>query len=406
MSDPIRFWRAVESLPGLAAVSAEWQCLLGKDFNLAKPFLRVRRGRAESYPRDGGLPYEVIQHGDDDFVGVCPESGETISLTKKQLVVLEVDRRLLGERIAGALALDTSGAEDGDGCVQLVGHFISATEKRYACFLAFPLGSTDLHDICSRLIANKHTPFILLTPTRQWGRLTTDTMLNLSGSVLVPLLESIVPIRPGELQAVKPLESFLSQTMGIVGERTDTDSEAGKNVFRRAGEVWIVTFAEKKIIVNDSLGIKYIATLLGLKGREIDAATLKSAATGNPLIKPLMGTEVFDDQTSRELLDDVKDVRQRLDEAKKYNDLGKQEHLQAKLHSLTEQLEAAHGLGNRRRMLKDEASKVRTSIKNAITRAIGKQFKRHPALARHLDTFIQSGWLLSYSPDPDVDWEL
>src|SRR2546430_55506 len=88
-----RFWTATKLLPSRAAVAAEWQALLGGEYPLVKPLLRPRRERAASFPRlEGGLPYEVIDHGGDDLVGVCPETGDTIVLTKSQLVVYELDQ--------------------------------------------------------------------------------------------------------------------------------------------------------------------------------------------------------------------------------------------------------------------------------------------------------------------------
>lgn len=58
-----RFWQAVELLPTLAAVEAEWLALLRGEYGLIKPFLRPRKDRASSFPRlDGGLPYQVVEH--------------------------------------------------------------------------------------------------------------------------------------------------------------------------------------------------------------------------------------------------------------------------------------------------------------------------------------------------------
>jgi hypothetical protein len=185
------------------------------------------------------------------------------------------------------------------------------------------------------------------------------------------------------------------------------DEEHGRNVFRMEGEVWTLSFADQTIRLKDSLGLKYIAQLLASKGRAIDAATLRSVATGNAFIKPLDGIELLDHQGILAYKAEYEDLTAQLEEAKEFNDVAKQEQIQRKLHWIAEAIEAARGFGGRPRRSKDERSIVRTSIKNAITRAIEGQIrKKHPDLARHLDTFIRTGQSLWYAPDPDLDWEL
>jgi hypothetical protein len=159
--------------------------------------------------------------------------------------------------------------------------------------------------------------------------------------------------------------------------------------------------------VKDSLGLKYMAQLLASKGREIDAATLRSVATGNALIKPRVGINVLDQQGFQEYQAEVESLTAELEEAKEFNDLARQEQIQTEIYNIAEAIEKARGYGGRTRKSKDEKSNVRTSVKNAITRAIENQIRpQHSDLARHLDTFIQTGNSLRYSPDPHVDWEL
>lgn len=410
MSDVSRFWQAVELLPGLAAVEAEWGAALGADFVLARPLLRARGERAESYPRPGGgLPYEVVPHGDDDFVGVCRESSDTITLTKDQLVVFELDRRLLADRLAAALGIDRTGADNvWDGRVLHVGHFTSAADARYACFLAFPLESADVHVISARLIADRQAPLVLLVPTRKWVRRVAETTLRHNESVLVPLVEAVTASRPGHFRAVKSLDSLVARATGVIGApATSADADQGKNVFRLDGDFWTLRFADKTVRARDNLGLKYIARVLEAKGREIDAVVLRSVVGGHALVKPSAGMEILDPQAFRAYKATVEDLTEQLDQAREFNDIAKQEQIQAKLSVLAEQIGSARGLGGRTRKVKDEASNARTAVKNAITRAIERQIRKpHPDLARHFDVSIRTGQSLCYEPVPDVEWEL
>lgn len=197
---------------------------------------------------------------------------------------------------------------------------------------------------------------------------------------------------------------------GVEGVQTplvELPATLERNTFRFEGDLWTLTFVTKTVRLKDSLGLKYIAQLLASKHRYIDAAALRSAATGNVRVQPSAGFEILDRQAFQEYQAEYDSLTEQLAEAKEFNDLAKQECLQGQLHLLAEQLKAARGFGSRRRKVKDEMANVRTAVKNAISRAIEKQIgKAHPQLARHLDLSIRTGQSPCYSPDPDVDWEL
>jgi hypothetical protein len=404
-----RLWQAIEVLPGLAAVDAEWKDLLGADYGLAQPFLRPSRELATSYPRlDGGLPYDLVVHGDDDFVGVCRDSGQSVTLLKEQLIVYELDRRLLTQRIATALEIDGTGANEAwEGRVVRLGRIVMA-DSRYDCFLVVPTESADIDAAASRLVAERRTPFILFCPTLRWVRSSSETRVRQQGSLLVPLAEVVASERPGILQAATPLASFIAK------DREDAAApcasvqspDGSRNAFRFVEGVWTLRFAGKTIHLPDSLGLKCIAHLLASKGQDIDAAVLKSAAKGNTLIKPLVGIEVLDPEARKEYEAECNHLLEELEDARKFHDLAKQEQIQEKLGIIARALESATGLGGRTRKVKDEPSNVRTSVKNAINRAINNQIEpKHEALARHLDRSLRTGGTLSYTPDPNVDWE-
>ena len=104
----MRLWQALEALPGPAAVLAEWRRLAGAEgLDLLTPYLQPLPRLAASYPRLVGgeptYPYEVVEHGPDDFVGVCPETEDRIVLARNDLVIYELDWPLFLADIAAAL---------------------------------------------------------------------------------------------------------------------------------------------------------------------------------------------------------------------------------------------------------------------------------------------------------------
>ena len=188
-----RFWPTVESLPSLAAVETEWLAHLRGDYHLIKPFLRPRKDRACSFPRpDGGLPYQVIEHGRDDLVGVCQETGETITLSRSQLVVYELDQQRLAHQVASALGL---GAPNRlitqDGRLFSLGSF-RPTGHSLAAFLIFPSDSAEVMSTAASLISQRLSPLLLLTPTRRFVTAELDMRLRSIGSASLPLVDALV----------------------------------------------------------------------------------------------------------------------------------------------------------------------------------------------------------------------
>src|SRR4051794_33672015 len=107
MRRPLLLWPALEGIPGPAAVAAQWQELLGGEYDFLKPYLRPGVKLATSYPRRGngyhGLPFQVVEHGPGDYVGVCPATGDRITLEKKDLVIYELNLPKLARGLAKAL---------------------------------------------------------------------------------------------------------------------------------------------------------------------------------------------------------------------------------------------------------------------------------------------------------------
>jgi hypothetical protein len=403
-----RFWQAIESLPSLAAVTADWELMVGDEFALVRPFLRPRPERAESFPRPNGLPYEVVEHGGSEFVGVCHETGNTLALTSNQLVIYELDRERLAGCVADMFGINRTGAgSDRSSRLVHLGWFTSAASTRYACLLAFPIESNDVHAIAAQLIAEGQAPFILFAPTRQWARRHVQTHLKFHGCVFVSLVEVVSCTIPGRLEAKEFLDTAVARATGVVSVVAGVPTpEPRRNVFQLNGDVWTLTFSDKTLQLRDRLGLRYIAHLIGSKGREVEAAVLKAGAKGAPAVKPSAGTEILDRQGFEACRADYEDLVEQLEEAKGFNDVARQEQLQGRLNALAEQLKAAQGFGGRRRKVGDESASVRTSVKNAISGAIEQIQKKHADLARHLDTFISTGHTLCYSPHPDVDWDL
>jgi hypothetical protein len=177
------------------------------------------------------------------------------------------------------------------------------------------------------------------------------------------------------------------------------------NLWRRSGEVWTLRYAGKTVEMRDRKGLGYIARLIAAKGRLLPAAALVTTDGRRPE-GLYVGEVVLDDQAIREYRARYEEIRKELEQARRHQDLGVIEKLQLEMASLQQQLQAASGLGKRKRRLGDQADRVRKSVQMAITRALQAIAKEHPALARHLKRSLTTGRDLSYRPEPDLDWSL
>ena len=65
-----------------------------------------------------------------------------------------------------------------------------------------------------------------------------------------------------------------------------------------------------------------------------------------------------------------------------------------------------HRYRGKNRCFDNRSSRDRSSVANAITRAIGKIGKIHPALAEHLHDSIETGNYCAYTPKSNVVWSV
>lgn len=191
-----RFWRTLESIPNLAAVPAEWQHLLGEDYRYVKSILRPTGQVADSFPvleryEFGGM-YSVAHHGPDDHVGVCHESGDTITLTAEDLIVYELNGGMLRALICEALRIEVNDETVVDiPKTYRLGNYVPLAMFRYPVFLTIQHVADDLASVVDRLIATTDKRFIVLTPTRTFIKSTLEQRIREARGMILSLNECV-----------------------------------------------------------------------------------------------------------------------------------------------------------------------------------------------------------------------
>lgn len=190
--------------------------------------------------------------------------------------------------------------------------------------------------------------------------------------------------------------------------------------FRSEGDHWAVSFAGTTCRLKDTRGLHFIAHLLRHPHQEIHAVTLISV--GDDINEELADAHSLHDLSlsygytegpsdAGEMLDPharaaykqrLSELREELNEAQRFHDVGRSEQLAAEIDFLTHELASAVGLGGRPRRMGSPAERARVNITRAIKIALRKIDEHHPALRQHLATTLKTGTYCSYTPDTRV----
>jgi hypothetical protein len=208
-------WQALEAMPGPAAVLAEWRRLAGAELDFLTPYLQPRQRLAASYPRVVGgeptYPYEVVEHGPNDFVGICPETEDRIVLTRNDLIVYELDWPLLLGDIAATLGLERRAADPDElpPLTRLVGDYRPTAGYSFPAYLTVPLESRGLTSAVCLLVSTSDGALILLTPTRHRLRPDAQQILERKRCCFLPLEDSLAATGPRQWQTTEAADQAL-----------------------------------------------------------------------------------------------------------------------------------------------------------------------------------------------------
>jgi hypothetical protein len=192
------------------------------------------------------------------------------------------------------------------------------------------------------------------------------------------------------------------ERLPVARDRADGGGEPSE--FRRDGEVWTLVFAGRRAQLRDAKGLRDLAVLLAVPGREVAAADL---VTGTVRPVQVFGADsVLDDRARAAYRARLGDLDDELAQADRHHDIERSARLAAERDALIDELARATGLGGRRRRLGDAAERARTTVTARIRAAIGRIERAHPELGRHLRASIVTGTRCAYRPAETVRWSV
>jgi hypothetical protein len=200
-------------------------------------------------------------------------------------------------------------------------------------------------------------------------------------------------------------------------------SSCEDSVICKHGDYWTIQHDGQMAWLKATRGLESLACLLGHPGREFHVRELIGAASPDTGLDPWLGQQVgYETKTLRlqdagPILDSnakaeyklrLAELRAELEDAERFNDLGRAEKIQEESNAIAEQLAGATGLGGRDRKAASHAERARTAVTKRIRGSIKRIGKATPSLGRHLDASIKTGYFCSYNPEPgcSVRWKL
>jgi len=192
-------------------------------------------------------------------------------------------------------------------------------------------------------------------------------------------------------------------------ETRDLKPEA---IFHHEGDYWTVAYGGTVLRLKDSRSIQYVAELLRHPGREFLALDLvMSLVSGVGPRRPETTHQRRETESREPLLDApakaayrcrLEELRDELEEAERFNDLGRAARAREEMDIISQQLALAVGLRGKDRLHVSQAERARQTVTHGIKAVIAKIRAGNPALARYLAATIATGYFCAYVPDPDL----
>ena len=199
-----------------------------------------------------------------------------------------------------------------------------------------------------------------------------------------------------------------------------TGAVVSTGVFAREGDYWTISYAGSETRLKDIKGLRYIAQLLKVPGREVHVLDLATSvegtvpgSTGPRVEHDDLGSDGFGD--AGVILDAAAkaaykqrlvDLRDDLEEAEAFNDPERAARAQEEIDALVGQLAGGVGLGGRDRKAASQAERARVNITKSVKDALKRVDEHHGQLGDHLRATIRTGAYCAYVPDPrlDISW--
>ncbi len=165
----------------------------------------------------------------------------------------------------------------------------------------------------------------------------------------------------------------------------------------RHGRQWVITLGDRRAVVPDRLGVRYLVHLLTNPGQPITARELASGP-GGPSLASTPPQPVLDRRAEAAYRRRVHDLTTAIDRADERGDTDGASRLHAEREMLFDELRRVTGRCGRTRTFADPGERARTAVRKAIKRAIDDIAAAEPSIGEILRATIRTGASCCYTP--------
>lgn len=158
---------------------------------------------------------------------------------------------------------------------------------------------------------------------------------------------------------------------------------------------WLLTHHGRSVLVDDLIGMRYLARLVANPGTEIPALDLVTEF--DQTAEPASHT-VLDGRARAAYAKRARELTRELAEARGTTDHARVQRLESELDALTTEVKRQTGINNRPRHFGNPAERARTAVRKAITRAIDAIEPAEPEAADTLRAAVTTGYRCAYLP--------
>ena len=170
---------------------------------------------------------------------------------------------------------------------------------------------------------------------------------------------------------------------------------------RREGDYWSVVFGAGALRLRDSRGIQVLALLVASPGQEFHVLQLVAPGDDDKGDRGDAGV-VLDGEAIQSYRRRLLDLREELEEAEGFSDVGRADRARGEIDSLTQELARGVGLGGRERRAGAAAERARTAVQKRLRNVVTRIADGLPELGTHLEHTIRTGTFCGYLPDGRV----
>lgn len=404
-----RFWSViVTGSPRHADVAAFWREALGEEFAAISPLLHANGKIASSYPcpvRWGcSCRHEVVHIRGDLFAAVpddnCAARCEVANLRREDVVVQQLDVAAVWDGVAAALDIAVlPNPASSEECFHLGN--VGRGRSPCAVYAVVVKEAHEMLRVIQRLALETEEPFVILCPTGRFYGPECDRLMRRRKALFLPLNENIgMGAEEGQFIAAPGALDLLDAM------RATEPGALRQYVFRRVGDYWDLVFEGKPAHLQHTKGLATMHCLMRSSGMDLHVAQVLAEVAGQETA-PLVGNagEILSPEAIADYKERVLDLKERIRDAERNNDIGAKAAAEKELNELTVVLAGAFGLHNRVRTASDDVERIRKALWSNVNRTLGKLKKAHPPLWQHLSRSLKTGIFMTYAPSSPIDWQ-